>query len=85
MIRIFHTSNATIQKYEHIHTNMDELAPLIAYQKAKQDQLVKQNCIVNRLLLTAELTDEQFQHLHAAQIRRNSIKETLLEIQDSIL
>ena len=63
---------------------MNELAPLIAYQKAKQDQLVKQNCIVNRLLLTAELTDQQFQKLKEAQNVRNSIKETLLEIQDSI-
>ena len=63
---------------------MNELAPLIAYQKAKQDQLVNENLIVKKLLLASTIDDEQFQHLHAAQIRRNSIKETLLEIQDSI-
>ncbi len=55
---------------------MNTLAPLIAYQKAKQDELVKQNCIVNRLLLTAELTDQQFQKLREAQNVRNSITET---------
>ena len=63
---------------------MNTLAPLIAFQKTKQDELVKQNCIVNRLLLTAELTDQQFQKLREAQNVRNSIKETLLEIQNSI-
>ena len=63
---------------------MNELASLKAYLKTKQDQLVNENLIVNKLLLASTIDDEQFQHLRAAQIRRNSTKEILIQIQNSI-
>lgn len=62
---------------------MNELASLKAYLKTKQNQLVNENLIVKKLLLTID-NDEQFQHLRAAQIRRNSTKEILKQIQNSI-